>query len=136
MDGLSGYRLLASGGDLVREIHALVSCMNSRQVVSLLTVAVESMTGELRITEAGLSHMADNIIFLRYIEWGGEIHKTIGIMKKRLGDFERTLRELMITPEGVKVGEPLTQLRGILRGAPESLGSLPEPPGRSHPGAG
>jgi len=38
-------------------------------------------------------------------------------------DFERTLREFEITRYGIKVGKPLTRLRGILR-YPELL----EPP--------
>jgi circadian clock protein KaiC len=31
-----------------------------------------------------------------------------------VGDFEKTLREIQITPDGLKFGEPLTHLRGLL----------------------
>jgi circadian clock protein KaiC len=40
------------------------------------------------------------------------------VLKKRLSDFENTLRELEITCYGIKVGRPLTNLRGILSGTP------------------
>jgi circadian clock protein KaiC len=60
-------------------------------------------------------------VFLRYIEVDSEIEKTIGVLKKRFGDFERALRELSITAEGVRVGEKLRGLRGVLTGIPERM---------------
>ena len=66
--------------------------------------------------------MADNIIFLRYLEIQGQMRKAIGVLKKRLSDFEKTLREIEITRYGIKVGKPLTNLRGILSGTPEWVG--------------
>ena len=45
--------------------------------------------------------------------------KAVGVLKKRLGDFARTLREIAITCDGVQVGEPLVGLRGVLTGTPE-----------------
>ncbi len=40
-------------------------------------------------------------------------------MKKRTSGFEKPLRELRITPEGLRVGQPLSHLRGLLSGVPE-----------------
>ncbi|RME23129.1 MAG: recombinase RecA, partial [Deltaproteobacteria bacterium] len=88
-------------------------------VTVLLVNEVESVTGEFRATEKGISYLADNIVFLRYLEIGGQLRKAIGVLKKRLSDFEKTLREFEITRYGVKIGEPLVHLRGILRGTPE-----------------
>ena len=47
------------------------------------------------------------------------LRRAIGVLKKRLSSFEPTLREFEITRYGIKVGKPLTELRGILRGMPE-----------------
>ena len=80
---------------------------------------VETVTGDFQVTEAGISYMADNIIFLRYLEIRGEMHKAIGVLKKRLTDFEKTLREIEVTRYGIKVGRPLSDLRNILSGVPE-----------------
>jgi len=68
------------------------------------------------ITEVGASHLADNIVFLRYLEVAGEMRRAVGVLKKRTSSFEKTLREFEITRYGLKVGEPLTGLRGILSG--------------------
>ena len=87
----------------------------------LLINELEFITGEFRATEHGISYLADNIIFFRYLELGGELRKAIGVLKKRTGSFERTLREFEITRYGIKVGEPLTQLRGVLTGIPRFI---------------
>jgi len=119
IDSISGYRLSLRGEDLVSHMHALCKYLANMGVTVLLINEVEHITGEFRATEVGISYLADNIIFLRYLEMGGELHKAIGVLKKRLSDFERTLREYEITRYGVKVGRPLTGLRGILSGTPE-----------------
>jgi circadian clock protein KaiC len=61
----------------------------------------------------------DSIVFPRYLGVRGELRRAIGVLKKRLSNFEKTLRETDITRDGIEVGRPLTGLRGILRGTPE-----------------
>lgn len=62
----------------------------------------------------------------------GELRKAIGVLKRRTGSFESNLRKFQITEHGLKVGKPLTQLRGVLTGTPEWVES---PAGQSSPGA-
>lgn len=124
LDSISGYRLSLKGEDLVSHIHALCKYLQNMGVAVILINEVETITGDFRITEAGISYIGDNIVFLRYMEMQGEIRRVIGVLKKRMSDFERTLREFEISRYGIKVGKPLTNLRGILRGIPE----LFEPP--------
>ena len=119
LDSISGYRLSLRGEDLASHLHALGRYLKNMGVTLLLLTEVEYVTGEFRITDVGVSYLADNVIFLRYLEIHGEIRKAIGVLKKRTSDFGKTLRELTITRYGIKVGKPLTELRGILRGVPE-----------------
>jgi circadian clock protein KaiC len=58
-------------------------------------------------------------VFLQHVELNGELRKVIGVLKKRMSDFERTLREFEITKHGIKVGEPLRDFIGILQGTPQ-----------------
>ena len=88
-------------------------------VTVLLINEVEYITGDFAVTDVGISYLADNIVILRYLELEGEMRKAIGVLKKRLSDFEKTLREFEISRYGIKVGKPLTGLRGILSGTPE-----------------
>jgi circadian clock protein KaiC len=119
IDSTAGYRLSLQGEDLVSHLHALSKYLQNLGVAVLLINEVEAITGEFHATENGISYMADNLIFMRYLELHGEIHKAIGVLKKRLTDFEKTMREIEITRYGVKVGSPLVNLRGILTGVPE-----------------
>lgn len=123
IDSVAGYQLSLHGEDLAAHLHALTRYLGNMGVTTLLVNEVESITGEFRPTEKGLSYLADTLIFLRFIEVKGELRKAIGVLKKRLSDFEKTLRELEITRYGIKVGRPLTGFRGLLTGAPEFAGS-------------
>jgi circadian clock protein KaiC len=119
IDSVSGYRLSLHDEDLVAHLHALAKYLQNMGVAVLLINEVESIIGEFRVTDVGVSYMADNIIFIRYLERLGEITKGMGVLKKRMSDFEKTLRELTITSEGLKVGPKLSAIRGILAGMPD-----------------
>ena len=120
IDSTSGYKLSMQGEDLVRHLHSLCQYLKNMGVTVILINETHTIAGgEFSVTEGGLSYLADNLIFLRYLELDGQLRKAIGVLKKRVSDFERTLREFKITKYGIKVGEPLTQLRGILSGVPE-----------------
>jgi len=88
-------------------------------VSTILVNEVHTVTGDFQATEERTSNLADNIVFLRHVEYRGEMRKVIGTLKMRTSDFERSLREFEITPAGIRVGEPLEELRGILTGTPE-----------------
>jgi len=77
------------------------------------------LSGSFKVTEIAASYMADNIIFLRYLELRGELRRAVGVLKKRHSDFQKVMREFEITKYGIKVGKPLTEMRGILLGVPE-----------------
>jgi circadian clock protein KaiC len=116
IDSTSGYGLSLGSGDLLSHVRALTRYLKNMGFTTILISETETVTGELRATEIGASHLADNVVFLRYLEIAGEIRRAIGVLKKRTSSFEKTLREFEITRYGLKVGEPLTGLRGILSG--------------------
>jgi circadian clock protein KaiC len=120
VDSLRGYELaMEEFGMAKAHIHNLVSYLNRRGVTVLLVSEVEHITGaELRATELGVSHLADNIMLLRYAEYDGRIVKVISCLKKRSGDFQSELREYAISSTGISVGERLGNLRGVLSGVP------------------
>jgi circadian clock protein KaiC len=118
IDSVAGYSLSVRGKGLTSHIYDLSKYLRNMGVAVLLINEVEAITGEFRATEVGISYMADNILFLRYLEMDGEMHRAIGVLKKRLTDFERSLREIDFGRYGIKIGKPLKGLRGILSGAP------------------
>jgi circadian clock protein KaiC len=118
IDSVSGYSLSLHDEDLVKHLHGLAKYLQNMGIAVLLINEVEAVIGDFRVTDVGVSYMADNIVFLRYLELNGQMAKAIGVLKKRFGDFEKTLREVTITSAGIRLGKRLTGLRGILSGAP------------------
>jgi circadian clock protein KaiC len=121
IDGVRGFQANLRGcdSDSTRNLLRIGRYLRYNDVTSIFTNEVHAITGDFRVTEAGLSNLADNILVLRHVEYKGEMRKVVGALKMRTSDFEHTLRELEITEYGISVGEPLTHLRGILTGTPD-----------------
>lgn len=122
IDSVRGYQLSVRGEDLIGHIHALCKYMQNMGTTTLLINELESIA-DFTVTELGISYLADNIIFLRYLEksFGDrvELRKSIGVLKKRLSDFEKDLREFSITAQGVQIDDSLSNVRGILSQMPQ-----------------
>jgi len=122
VDGIAGYRLTlrGAGENVTRRLHGLVRHLRNAGVTTLLIDETRDVIGGgFTATDTEISYLADNLLFLRYLELNGELRKAIGVLKKRTSGFERTLRRYEITSSGITVGEPFTDLRGILDGMPE-----------------
>jgi|SRR5215213_738500 len=125
LDSLRGYELaMEEFGTPQAHLHNLVTYLSNKGVTTVLLNEVEHITGDLMATEHKISHLADNIILMRYAEHAGQVIKIVGCLKKRLGGFEPELRELQITGTGIRVSNKMTNLRGILTGVP---GYISEP---------
>ena len=128
LDSLRGYSLaMEEFGTPIAHIHNLVTYLHRQGVTTFLLYEVAYITGDLRATEFGMSHLADNIIIFRYVEYASRVIKVIGCLKKRLSGFQSELRELLITSSGMRVSEKLEHLRGILTGVPSYM---PDEPSR------
>lgn len=121
IDSLAGYKLCMRGSNLEKHIRALTRYLQNMGITTIIILEDTNLIGDFKITDSNISYMADNIIFLRYIERKGELHRVIGVLKKRLSDFEKALREFKITEKGIIIGKPLNNLRGILSGVPVDL---------------
>jgi len=119
LDSVGGYSLTVREDDALERLHALCTYLGNVGVTGFLVSETSNITGEFVTTNLHASYLADNIIFLRYIEVEGELRKSIGILKKRMSDFEKSIREFKITGDGIELGKPLTNLQGILSGTPQ-----------------
>jgi circadian clock protein KaiC len=121
IDSLRGYQLaMEEFGSIVAHMQNMVTFLNRLNITTILINEVVNITGNMQITELGISHLADNIILIRYAELNSQLIKVICCLKKRLGDFEPELRQLKIDQKGIHVGEKLENLHGILSGIPNS----------------
>lgn len=123
IDSVIGYSLTLQGTDLVTHLHSLCKYLQKMGVAVFLISEMHTVTGTMQVSEHGISYLADSVLFLRYLELrkasgAVEVRKAIGILKKRLGDFDKTLRELEFTKYGLKVNRPMARLNTILGGLP------------------
>lgn len=129
IDGIDGYKVSIQGDKqaLVGKLHALTRHLKNQNVTVLVTDEVSEVTGMTSATSSNLSYIADTILFLSYVERVGSLQKVIGVLKKRTGGFERTLREFEMDEQGLHVGDALTDITGILQGS-----SRPDPTLQDH----
>lgn len=131
IDSVAGYRHAMRLGEeeAINHLFALCKYLQNMGVTVIVINETEGGWSENRSTATKMGYLADNIIFLRYLErrteGSVELRKAVGVLKKRLSDFDKSLREVEITREGLHVGKPL-------RGISEILGSSSEwePPRR------
>jgi len=129
IDSLNGY-LNAMPGErfLTIHLHELLMYLGERGVATLLIGAHQGLIGTQMHTPIDASYLADAVVLLRYFETDGMVRQAISVMKKRGGVHERTIRDFSMSSDGIHVGPPLRQFRGILTGVPTPLagqGTLP-----------
>jgi len=134
IDSISGYQLSVSGEELNERLHAFCRYLQNVGVTVLLVNETATLS-DSRITEIGLSYLSDNVVVMRYVEHDEngtvEVARAIGILKKRLSDFEKTLRRFEITANGLEIGDPLSHLGGLLGERRTGERRTSEPAGRT-----
>lgn len=123
LDGIEGYQAAIKGGgddvDLHKRLHALTQYLTNMNVTVVLLDERHQVTGLSRPTGSNISYLADNLLFQQYLGREGELQRVIGVLKKRVSDFETTPHRFQITANGIEVGSALTDIRGVLGGMPE-----------------
>jgi circadian clock protein KaiC len=121
IDGLSGYKISLQGARqrLVRRLHGLTRVLKNRGVAVIITDEADRLTGIPTATSTNTSYLADNIVFLTYVEVEGELDRAIGVVKKRLGDFDNRFHRFAIASgEGLVIEGSFDNVRGIMQGTP------------------
>ncbi len=123
IDSLNGLLNAMPGEkDLILQLHELIAYLDQKGVVTFLILTQHGLVGSTH-AEIDVSYLADTVLVLRYFEAEGKIRQVISVLKQRVGQHERTLREFKVNESGISVGEPLRNLRGILTGVPEIMGA-------------
>lgn len=120
IDSLNGYmNSMPEERFLTTHLHELFAYLNQKGVVTIMVVAQHGMiSGMISGGDVDVSYLADTVLLFRYFENRGEILQALSVFKKRTGSHERTLRQLIISENGVVVGEPLREFRGVMTGVP------------------
>ncbi len=110
IDSLNAYMQSMPGAKyLLLQMHELLTYLNQQGIITLMILAQHGMVGQVT-SVVDLSYLADSILLLRYFELDGEMRKAISVVKTRMANHERTIREFTIGTAGVTVGMPLKGL--------------------------
>jgi circadian clock protein KaiC len=123
IDSLNGYlNSMAEEKQLTSQLHELFKYTNQQGVLMLVTLSQAGMGGAQMRSPIDSTYLADNVVMFRNFEAFGQIRRAVAVVKKRSGEHELTLRELRMGPQGISVGEPLTEFQGVLTGVPTYYG--------------
>jgi len=123
IDSLNGYlNAMPEERYLTIQLHEMLTFLGQLGVTTIMVVAQHGLLGTAMQTAVDASYLADSVILLRFFEAEGRVRQAISVVKKRSGSHERSIRELKLSSDGVRLGEPLSEFRGILSGIPEFVG--------------
>ena len=126
IDSLNGYlNAMPEGRFLILQMHELLTYLNQQGVLTLLVLAQHGLVGPMN-TPLDMSYLSDSVLMLRYFEYGGMVRRALSVVKKRSGNHEHSIREFRLSSNGISVGPPLVDFRGVFSGTPEYTGeSIP-----------
>jgi circadian clock protein KaiC len=118
IDSLTGYlHAMPEEQFVILQMHEMLTYLNQQGVVTILILAQHGMVGRME-APVDLTYVSDTVLLLRFFESQGRIRRAVSVIKKRTGAHEDSIRELRIDSGGLRVGDPLTNFRGVLSGVP------------------
>ena len=118
---LDGYEALRRAAlrrsRLAHFLAALVNECRTRGVTLIYTAETTVAYGaEIRFPLQGMSMAAENILFVRSVELHGTLRRFVSVLKLRNSGYDPTFRELVISDQGLEVGEALEDAQQLLTG--------------------
>ncbi len=120
LDSLTGYyHVMREEELLLTQMRQMLAYTSRCDVLSLLIINQSGVVGGDRPSgPVDISYMGDTFVLLRNYEREGEIRRAVAVVKKRYSDHERGVREYIVEAGGVRVGEQISGIAGLLTGDP------------------
>jgi circadian clock protein KaiC len=120
LDSLTGYfNAMGEAEMLTVQMHSLLNYLSHHDVLTVLVVAQQGLMNIGPRSLVDISYLSDSIIVLSMFEADGTIRRCLTAIKKRQGEHDTTIRELIIRAGEITVGnEALHEYRGVLTGQP------------------
>lgn len=127
IDSLSGFELALAPvfrEDFRESLYRLTAVLTNMGVTVLMTAELEDRYTDLRFSSYSNAFLTDAILMLRYVELAGRFKRVISVVKVRGSNHSKDICFFDISKDGIKIGKPLTNYRGILSGQPELTPTL------------
>jgi circadian clock protein KaiC len=79
---------------------------------------IPELVGAGKLSGHGISFAADNAVYLRFLERSGQLERAAVVIKARGVAHRNELCGLTIAPGGMRIGDPLQGMQGVLTGVP------------------
>ena len=109
IDSLSDLQLASPEAIRFREYMYSLAQRLARSNVSLfMTAELPDLFETTRLSEHGISHLADNVVLLEYVRDNSTVKRALTVLKTRASHHEPESREYMINPDGIVLGPAIT----------------------------
>jgi circadian clock protein KaiC len=106
IDSLGDLLFASPDGTRFREMMYSLSQRLSRRGVSLmLTYESVELFRVRRLSETGMSHLADNVVLLQYLRSESDVKRALLVLKTRASGHRPEIREFEIRTEGIVLGD-------------------------------
>jgi circadian clock protein KaiC len=125
IDSLSGFELAIAPSfrqDFRESLARMVSALAGAGVTVLMTSEIEDRYTDLRFSPYGTAFLTDAIIVQRYIEFDSRLRRVMAVVKVRASAHSDELRLYSIDDAGIRIGDTLPRLEGLLGGQPARPG--------------
>jgi circadian clock protein KaiC len=80
----------------------------ARQAVSVMfTFETMELFRITRLSEIGMSHIADNVVLLQHVQDGSEMRRALSVLKSRGSTHSAVISEFKISTDGITLGQPI-----------------------------
>ncbi len=114
IDSLSDLEFASPDPIRFREYTYSLTQRFSRTGVSLfMTSELPDLFQVTRLSEFGVSHVADNVVLLQYVRDESAVRRALTVLKTRASRHEPEIREFSITSDGIVLGEPVASVQNF-----------------------
>ena len=118
IDGLDGFQRATIHPERVHHVFtAVANELRVRGVTTLYTFEVPKFIGPgLDTPVTGVSALAENLIYLRFVELRSHLYRLLSILKVRDSSYDSSLREFHISDHGIRLEKTFDSAEAILTG--------------------
>jgi circadian clock protein KaiC len=118
---MHGFQVTIDPDERIQDFFAALSdYFIARNATFLFTAETPDLVGEssIRPPFPNASRMCHNIFLMRYAELRGKLTRVWSVFKMRDSSFDPALREVIVSDQGIRVGDRIDTADMMLRGQP------------------
>jgi circadian clock protein KaiC len=116
LDAVSSCKRMGTLREAYEYVMRLTNACKEKGITTILTNQTAGFQEEHEISGVDISSNIDTVLFLRYVDIGGEINRVMLVMKARGQKHSNQYREFRITDQGIEISDVYVGEGGALTG--------------------